>query len=104
MGGEMPAVPITVRQLEAIVRISESLARMQLQPTATEAHVREAIDLFKTSTMDAVKSGAPRTLGLRAQFRCRAWEHLMSSLLRALPFVHGKGIIRSKGQVQTTKP
>lgn len=55
--GEMPAVPITVRQLEAIVRISESLARMQLQPVVTEAHVREAIDLFKTSTMDAVKSG-----------------------------------------------
>ena len=58
--GEMPAVPITVRQLEAIVRISESLARMQLQPVATEAHVREAIDLFKISTMDAVKSGAPQ--------------------------------------------
>ena len=51
-------MPITVRQLEAIVRISESLARMQLQPVATEAHVREAIDLFKISTMDAVKSGA----------------------------------------------
>ena len=60
--GEMPAVPITVRQLEAIVRISESLARMQLQPVATEAHVREAIDLFKISTMDAVKSGAARIL------------------------------------------
>ena len=60
--GEMPAVPITVRQLEAIVRISESLARMQLQPVATEAHVREAIDLFKTSTMDAVKSGAAQVI------------------------------------------
>ena len=56
--GEMPAVPITVRQLEAIVRISESLARMQLQDVATEAHVRQAIELFKTATMDAVKSGA----------------------------------------------
>jgi hypothetical protein len=54
---EMPAVPITVRQLEAIVRISESLARMQLVVQATEAHVRFAIDLFKTSTMDAVRSG-----------------------------------------------
>ena len=54
---EMPAVPITVRQLEAIVRISESLARMQLLVQATEAHVRFAIDLFKTSTMDAVRSG-----------------------------------------------
>ena len=54
---EMPAVPITVRQLEAVVRISEALARMQLLVQATEAHVRFAIDLFKTSTMDAVRSG-----------------------------------------------
>ncbi|KAK9810367.1 hypothetical protein WJX72_009530 [[Myrmecia] bisecta] len=54
---EMPAVPITVRQLEAIVRLSESLARMQLQTVATEAHVRQSIDLFKVATMDAVKSG-----------------------------------------------
>ena len=50
-------VPITVRQLEAVVRIAESLARMQLQPTATEAHVRRALDLFTVSTMDAVRSG-----------------------------------------------
>lgn len=56
--GEMPAVPITVRQLEAIVRLSESLARMQLQVDVTEAHVRQAMDLFKTSTMDAVRAGA----------------------------------------------
>ena len=56
--GEMPAVPITVRQLEAIVRISESLARMQLQVDVTEAHVQQAMDLFKTSTMDAVRAGA----------------------------------------------
>ena len=57
-GGDMPAVPITVRQLEAITRIAESLARMTLQEEATEDHVREAIRLFKHSTMDAVKSGA----------------------------------------------
>eukprot|EP00884_Botryococcus_braunii_P017630 jgi/Botrbrau1/4550/Bobra.60_2s0037.1 len=30
---------------------------MSLQVTATEAHVRQAIDLFKASTMDAVKAG-----------------------------------------------
>ena len=54
----MPAVPITVRQLEAIVRISESLARMQLQVDVTEGHVQQAMDLFKTSTMDAVRAGA----------------------------------------------
>ena len=55
--GAAPVVPITVRQLEAVVRIAESLARMQLVPTATEAHVRRALDLFTVSTMDAVRSG-----------------------------------------------
>lgn len=58
----MPAVPITVRQLEAIVRISESLARMQLQVDVTEAHVQQAMDLFKASTMDAVRAGATEGL------------------------------------------
>lgn len=48
-----------VRQLEAIIRLAESLARMGLGSEATEDHVREAIRLFKHSTMDAVKSGAP---------------------------------------------
>lgn len=57
--GELPAVPITVRQLEAIIRLAESLARMSLVSEASEDHVREAIRLFKHSTMDAVKSGAP---------------------------------------------
>ena len=56
-GSGIPAVPITVRQLEAMVRISESLAKMMLQTTATEAHVRQALDLFRVSTMDAVRSG-----------------------------------------------
>jgi DNA replication licensing factor MCM5 len=56
-GSDIPAVPVTVRQLEAMIRISESLAKMALQSTATEAHVRQALDLFRTSTMDAVRSG-----------------------------------------------
>ncbi|GAA5813588.1 minichromosome maintenance protein 5 [Mucor flavus] len=50
-------IPITVRQLEAIIRISESLAKMTLSPYATEKHVDEALRLFKYSTMDAVNSG-----------------------------------------------
>ncbi len=65
---DLPAVPITVRQLEAIVRISESLARMALRVTATEAHVRQAIDLFKTSTMDAVKAGVQDVVRVRLFF------------------------------------
>ena len=51
------AVPITVRQLEAIIRIAESLARMQLKPVAGPEHVDEAIFLFNQATVDALKSG-----------------------------------------------
>eukprot|EP00842_Homolaphlyctis_polyrhiza_P004395 jgi/Hompol1/4957/HPOL_001889-RA len=51
------AIPITIRQLEAIVRISESLAKMTLSPVATEHHVDEAIRLFNHSTMSAIQSG-----------------------------------------------
>ena len=51
------AVPITVRQLEAIVRISESLAKMQLHVHVSEYHVREAIRLFNVATVDAANSG-----------------------------------------------
>lgn len=46
------------RQLEAIIRISESLAKMQLQPFATDVHVNEALRLFQVSTLDAAMSGS----------------------------------------------
>ncbi|XP_074281244.1 DNA replication licensing factor MCM5 [Silene latifolia] len=55
--GEAAAVPITVRQLEAIIRLSESLAKMGLSHIATENHVQEAIRLFTVATMDAARSG-----------------------------------------------
>jgi DNA replication licensing factor MCM5 len=51
------SIPITVRQLEAIVRITESLAKLSLSPIASESHVDEAIRLFLASTMDAVTQG-----------------------------------------------
>ncbi|KAK6100641.1 DNA replication licensing factor mcm5-A [Brugia pahangi] len=51
------AIPITVRQLEAIIRISESLAKMELLPFAAERHVDEALRLFRVSTIEAVASG-----------------------------------------------
>merc|ERR1739848_947485 len=56
--GKRTAIPITVRQLEAIVRISESLAKMELQPFAVNRHVDEALRLFHVSTMDAALSGS----------------------------------------------
>ncbi|XP_014666063.1 PREDICTED: DNA replication licensing factor mcm5-A-like [Priapulus caudatus] len=55
--GRKTSIPITVRQLEAIIRISESLAKMRLQPFANEAHVEEALRLFQVSTLDAAMSG-----------------------------------------------
>ena len=51
------AVPITVRQLEAIVRISESVARMRLSDIATEDDVQQAIRMFTVSTLRAAKMG-----------------------------------------------
>jgi DNA replication licensing factor MCM5 len=44
-----PNVPITVRQLEAIIRISEAFARMTLSPEVSDYHVLEAINLFESS-------------------------------------------------------
>ncbi|KAG5593618.1 hypothetical protein H5410_034850 [Solanum commersonii] len=62
--GEAAAIPITVRQLEAIVRLSEALARMRLSQVANEDHVSEAIRLFNTSTMDAARSGINQHINL----------------------------------------
>uniref|UniRef100_A0A914E9H7 DNA replication licensing factor MCM5 n=1 Tax=Acrobeloides nanus TaxID=290746 RepID=A0A914E9H7_9BILA len=53
----MSAIPITIRQLEAVIRMSEALAKMELQPFAGAKHVEEALRLFKVSTMEAAASG-----------------------------------------------
>ncbi|KAK5914570.1 hypothetical protein CgunFtcFv8_009002 [Champsocephalus gunnari] len=53
-----PSIPITVRQLEAVVRIAESLAKMKLQAVAGEEEVDEALRLFQVSTLDAAMSGS----------------------------------------------
>ncbi|KAJ8562231.1 hypothetical protein K7X08_011522 [Anisodus acutangulus] len=62
--GEATVIPITVRQLEAIVRLSEALARMRLSQVANEDHVLEAIRLFNNSTMDAARSGINQHINL----------------------------------------
>ncbi|KAI8872420.1 MCM-domain-containing protein [Ramicandelaber brevisporus] len=67
-GGERSTIPITIRQLEAIIRITESLAKIQLSPVATAAHVAEAVRLFSKSTIDAANDlgnpgGNPNTGG-----------------------------------------
>ena len=56
-GAGRSPIPITVRQLEAIVRIAESLAKMTLSAEAKDFHVQEAIRLFNVSTINAISSG-----------------------------------------------
>ena len=95
------SIPITVRQLEAIIRITESLAKLTLSPVADESHVDEAIRLFLASTMDAVTQG--EGAGTNAQLmeevgkveeelRKRlpiGWSTSLATLRR--DFVQGKG-------------
>ena len=50
-------IPITVRQLEAIIRISEAIAKMHLDPVVSVRHVEEAHRIFKISTLNAAASG-----------------------------------------------
>jgi hypothetical protein len=60
--GHIESLPMTLTnphsQLEAIIRISESLAKLTLSPVVHTHHVDEAIRLFKFSTMDAVSAGS----------------------------------------------
>jgi DNA replication licensing factor MCM5 len=46
-------IPITVRQLEALVRLSESLAKVRLDSEVRIEDVNEALRLFRVSTMAA---------------------------------------------------
>lgn len=50
-------IPITVRQLEALIRISEALAKIEMKAFAGEEHIEEALRLFKESTLKASKAG-----------------------------------------------
>merc|ERR550525_307893 len=53
MKQEEVSIPITVRQLEAIIRISESLAKMELRDDVDISHVEEALRMFTVSTLDS---------------------------------------------------
>jgi DNA replication licensing factor MCM5 len=75
------SIPITVRQLEAVVRISESIAKVSLSPVVAEKHVDEAIRLFLCSTMDAVNQGS----GQGSRELTEEVQRVESELRRRLP-------------------
>lgn len=80
---ERSSVPLTVRQLEAMVRITESLAKITLSPSADVHHVEEAIRLFKFSTMDAVEAG--QVDGMTRTELQEEMERIERELKRRLP-------------------
>lgn len=78
--GQMKSVPITARQLEAIVRIAQGYAKMRLINTVTVQYAQEAIDLLmyclekigvdpKTGEMDIDRITTGVTTSSRAVYR-----------------------------------
>lgn len=49
------SIPITVRQLEAVIRLSEALARMKLKNEVGTEEVNEAHTLFEQSTLKSIE-------------------------------------------------
>lgn len=96
---ERSSIPITIRQLESIIRISEALAKIRLSTVATEEHVDEAIRLFMKSTMDAVGEGqitrqelVEEVHKIESELRKRlpiGWSTSYATLTRE--FINGKG-------------
>ena len=59
-GADQAVIPITVRQLEALIRLSESLSKMRLEDEVQGQDIAEALRLFKVSnslsTIDAMNA------------------------------------------------
>lgn len=89
VGEDTQAVPITVRQLEALVRISEALAKLELQSQVLPRHVHEAIRLFKVSTMSAASHDATGVTEFANSETQRQVERAESFLKNRLP-LHSK--------------
>jgi DNA replication licensing factor MCM5 len=83
--GSRESIPITVRQLEALVRISESLARMELSSECKDEHVQEAIRLFRVSTFDAASSGIAQPDGVINEEQRREVERIERYVDRRCP-------------------
>merc|ERR1712217_933348 len=76
MKKEGDSIPITVRQLEAIIRISESLAKMELRDEVDVGHVEESVRLFMRSTMDSTNKNREELAPEEREELDKAMEHL----------------------------
>merc|ERR1712094_91391 len=48
----MDSTPITTRQLESMIRLSEARARLEMQETVTAAHAADVVEIMKVSLLD----------------------------------------------------
>ena len=81
------AIPLTVRQLEAIIRIAESLAKMELVPFAVDRHIEEALRLFQVNFI------TKRTLTIKKLLSNNSItniERILISRLKPHRFLHSK--------------
>ena len=77
--------------MEAIIRISESLAKITLSTVVLETHVDEAIRLFNVSTMNAVNLGICEIIIIEAEGNTnQEIESIRQHICRRLP--HGSRI------------
>ena len=60
-------IPVTVRLLEAIIRLSEAIAKMSLINVVTRKDVDEAHRLFQISTMSVASSRTNRVLDISGE-------------------------------------
>ncbi|GIX62822.1 DNA replication licensing factor MCM5, putative [Babesia caballi] len=68
-------IPITLRQLESLVRIAESFARMELSPVSTEKHIQMAIELFMVATGETMRQTlSTETMGQHEQHMVKQVE------------------------------
>lgn len=77
---------LQVRQLEALVRLSESLAKMELKAEVEPRHVEEAIRLFQVSTGSAASySSSAAMADFPNEDKQREVERAMGFLRHRLP-------------------
>ena len=95
-------VPITVRQLEALVRVTEAVAKASLSRDAGPEHAKEALALFKKSTLAAAQkgNGVGDVLSPDLMARVKACEQRILKVVgpgQTLPVSHVKSQLRANG-------
>ena len=93
---EQGVIPVTVRQLEAMVRITEAVAKSTLSPEATEEHVAEAMRLFRVSTVNAAASGLTMLEGTLTEADRVTIKGIEARIARVVPLGSSMQLARLK--------